>query len=118
VMGFSRHQQMHAERTFGSCCWVLGARTSLVSILVIGPHHAVATRASEELRSGPAGARGLAGHHRQLEFGLGFCVLVAISPRRARQVGGACSAGYARPAPALLRHEYCADPRRSLPPSG
>jgi hypothetical protein len=42
---------------------------------------------SEKLRSGPAGARGSARVHSQLEIGLNSCVLVAISPRSGKSGG-------------------------------
>jgi hypothetical protein len=60
----------------------------VVAIRTAPPPHT-----SEELRSGPAGAHGSAGHS-QFEIGLSFCfcVLVAISPRRAK-LGGVLPRG-------------------------
>jgi hypothetical protein len=71
VMGFSSHQQIHA----GPSGRVVGC--SHFSRRHYGDRPAPRrrhTRRTEELRSGPAGARGLAGYHSwKLEVGLSFC---------------------------------------------
>jgi hypothetical protein len=79
VMGFSSHQQMHAEPP-GRIVVGLGTPTSLASIMVVGPHHTAATHAGEA----PKRASGSTwfGRASQLEIGLSFYVLVAISPPR------------------------------------
>jgi hypothetical protein len=79
---------------------LLGAPTSLARIMVIGPHHAAATYVGEA----PKWASGSTwfGRVSQLEIGLSSCVLVAISPRRAKLGGvsrGMHSAGTPPPIP-------------------
>jgi hypothetical protein len=65
---------------------LLSALTSLASTMVVGPHHAAATHAGEAPNR--ASGRTWFGRASQLEIGLSFCVLVAISPRRAKLGGG------------------------------
>jgi hypothetical protein len=64
---------------------MLGAPTSLASIMVVGPHHGAAViHVGGSSGCGPAGAHGWFGKGSQESAGLSFCVLVAISPRRAK----------------------------------
>jgi hypothetical protein len=61
---------------------LLGAPTSLASIVVIGPHqHAAVTHVGD---SSEVGQRE---HMVHISAGLSFCVLVTISPRRAKWGG-------------------------------
>jgi hypothetical protein len=50
VMGFCRHQQMHAGPPGRSYCWV--PPPSLARIMSIGPHHAADTFAREAPKRG------------------------------------------------------------------
>jgi hypothetical protein len=74
---------------------MLGAPTSLTRIIMAGPHHAAVIHAGDSSevgqREGP-----------QESVGLSFCVLVAISPRRAKLGGfplGMRSVGTPPPTP-------------------
>ena len=102
VMGFSSHQQMQPCWAFGSCCWVL-LRPLLSPALWWPVCTTPPSHTSEELRSGPAGAHGSGGHR--------SWKLVCA---RAKLLGGACTAGCARPADAAPS----ADPRRWRPACG
>jgi hypothetical protein len=85
---------------------VLGAPTSLASIMVVGPHHAAALSAyTSEIAPKWASGSTWFGKGSQESAGLSFCVLVAISPRRANL------GGLPRGMRALGRHPP-ADPRR------
>jgi hypothetical protein len=72
--------------------------------MVVGPHHAAVTYAGGAPKRAPAGAHGSARYGRG-SAGLGFCVLVAISPRRAKLGGvprGMRSADTPPPIPAAV----------------
>jgi hypothetical protein len=83
---------------------MLSAPASLASIMVVGPHHAAVTHAGGSSSEAPKWASGSTwfGKGSQESAGLRFCVLVAISRRRAKSEGlprGVRSAG-TRPPPA------------------
>ena len=91
MMGFTSHQQMHGG-------------PSLASIMVISPHHAAVTHVGDSSEVGQREhIHGSARVHKKVLV-LSFCVLVAISPRRAKPGGlgprGMRSAGTPPPAPA------------------
>jgi hypothetical protein len=90
---------------------LLGAPTSLASIMVIGPHHAAATYVGEAPKRA-SGSTWFGTRASQLEIGLCSCVLVAISPRRAKLGGvprGMRPAGTLPPPP---------PPPQPVPPPG
>jgi hypothetical protein len=94
-MGFTSHQQVV----------MLGAPTSLASIMVIGPHHMPPSHTSEIAPKWASGGSTWFGKVSQESAGLSFCVLGEISPRRARPgglPGGMRSAGTPPPAPAAV----------------
>jgi hypothetical protein len=64
---------------------MLGAPTSLASIMVIGPHHAAVTHVGDSSEVGKR--EHMVRKKISEDAGLSFCVLVAISPRRAK-LGG------------------------------
>jgi hypothetical protein len=68
---------------------MLSAPTSLASIMAIGPHHAAVRRHTRRRCIAPKWASGSTwfGKGSQESAGLSFCVLVAISPRRAKSGG-------------------------------
>ena len=81
---------------------MLGAPTSLASIMVIGPHHAAVIHVGAVAPKWASGSTWF-GKGSQESAGLSFCVLVAISPRRAKPGGlprGMRSADTPPPAPA------------------
>jgi hypothetical protein len=86
----------------------LSAPTSLASIMVIDPHNAAATHVGGAPKRGSRST--WFGRASQLEIGLSSCVLVAISPHRAKLGGRA-------PRDAPGRHPS-ADPRRWRPAGG
>jgi hypothetical protein len=66
---------------------LLGAPTSLARIMVIGPHHVTPPSHTPEIAPKWASGSTMFGKGSQESAGLSFCVLVAISPRRA-ELGG------------------------------
>jgi hypothetical protein len=84
VMGFTSHQQMHGGPSVRSYCWVL-PRTSLSSIMVIGPHHAAVTHVGGSSEVGQREHMVRLGIHRKCwsEF---LCLGSYLPPPR--QVGG------------------------------
>jgi hypothetical protein len=89
---------------------MLGAPTSLASIMAIGPHHAAVTHVGGSSEVAWASGSAWFGKGSQKSAGLSFCVLVAISPRRAKLGGFA-------PRDALGRRPS-ADPAAGAPPAG
>jgi hypothetical protein len=80
---------------------VLGAPTSLASIMVIGPHHAAVIHVGDSSEVGQR--EHMVRQGSQESAGLSFCVLGAISPRRAKSGGlyrGMRSVDTPPPAPA------------------
>jgi hypothetical protein len=104
VMGFTSHQQIHGV---GLQIALLGAPTSLASIAVIGPHHAAVTHVSEVAPEWASRSTWF-GWVFTGGAGLSFYVLVAISPRRARQVpakwGGRLGNSMPNSVPTIERH--------------
>jgi hypothetical protein len=93
---------------------LLGAPNSLASTIVVGPHHAAVTHLGDSSEgSGPAGAACSIwfGKGSQESAGLSSCVLVAISPRRAKWWG-------VPPRDALGRHPPPPTPAAGAPPAG
>jgi hypothetical protein len=91
---------------------LLSAPASLAGIMVIGPHHAAVTHAGDSSEVGQREhIRGSARVHSQESAGLSFCVLVAISSRRAKW--GVCA-----PRDAPGRRPSAGPPAAGAPPAG